>query len=207
MPNLLAVFTEPSLSKLSQAEVYPRHNGGSKPSPQEILILIWRPVSDRLRACMLSKRVTYICHRYSRTCLNVSDPNGQPSLSNAMGNPYDPSFLHILLNFDRLAGLYRTGSTIRPFVYNGSFVYAYNHACRGTVISEDLGAYMPNPGVLDLYLPHEHVAVSPWKEGLKRQQVQDYDAPGKRFSPGCKGDNCSDMGGGFWVGRGPAASV
>lgn len=170
MPNAfmrgsIAVLTGMSLLMPSLAsivdEIYPRH---PKPTPKKY----WFSFGDS----------------YSQTWFNVSDPAGQPNLSNAMGNPPYPGYT--------ACGFVPNWIYDTTFVYNSSFVYVYNHAYGGAVISDEL--------------------VTPWKEGLKHldDQMDDFlnfNAPQKQFYPGWTGSNAifaffigiNDIGNSFYL--------
>ncbi|KAG8777262.1 hypothetical protein FRC15_011442 [Serendipita sp. 397] len=121
---------------------------------------------------------------YTQSWFNVSDPNGQPSLANPMGNPPYPGYT--------ACGFVPNWVYQSTFVLNSSFVYVYNHAYGGAVIDETL--------------------VTPWQPGLKHlgAQVQDfldYNAPGKKFYPGWTSENTifpvwigiNDLGNSYWI--------
>ncbi|KAG8817563.1 hypothetical protein FRC17_011177, partial [Serendipita sp. 399] len=121
---------------------------------------------------------------YTQTWFNVSDPTGQPSLSNPMGNPPYPGYT--------ACGFVPNWVYQTTFIHNSSFVYVYNHAYGGAEIDETL--------------------VTPWKEGLKHlgAQVQDFldfNAPSKQFYPGWTSENSifvvwigiNDLGNSFWL--------
>ncbi|CAG7851658.1 SubName: Full=Uncharacterized protein {ECO:0000313/EMBL:CCA72470.1} [Serendipita indica DSM 11827] len=110
---------------------------------------------------------------YSQTWFNVTGV--QPNYANPLGNPGFPGWT-------ACAGPVNNWVTQTTAQLNSSFVYVYNHAYGGAVIDDAL--------------------VTPWKPGLKHlyAQVDDflnYDAPGKSFYPGWKGDNSIFA---FWIG-------